>query len=97
MSRWRDQGEEGEEQYPALHPEGRGAHLRRMARQMQPDTRRLSRVVGTQYLFLAAMVASLLIFAPTLRLRMPRQMWWLILLYALGGVSLIWGQQRRRR
>lgn len=97
MPRWRDEEEDDEEQFPVLHPGDRVDHIRRMARGMQSDYGRLSRVVGAQYLFLAVIVAALLVFAPTLHLRLSRQMWWLILLYTLGGVTLVWGQNHRRR
>lgn len=96
-TRWSDEEDEEEERFPALHPETRRNHLRRMARHMTPDTSRMARLVGAQYLFLAILVSVMLIFGPLLHLRFPRQMWWLILLYALGGLTLIWNNRRRHR
>lgn len=86
--------EEDEEQFPALHRSDRQRHLRRMARNMTPDASRSIRLVGLQYFLLAALVVMLLLYGSRLRLRLPRQMWWLVVIYLGGGAMLVWGRHR---
>ncbi|MDI6871434.1 MAG: hypothetical protein QME79_08800 [Bacillota bacterium] len=94
--RWSDEEEDEEERFPALHPVERSTHLRRLARRMAPDPARLSRPLGFQYLFLALLVALLVLFGPALGLRLPRELWWLVPLYLLGALSLLRNRRRRR-
>lgn len=85
--------EEDEERFPALHRGDRRAHLRRMARRMTPDAARSIRFVGLQYFLLAGLVVMLLLFGTRLHLRLPREMWWLVVIYLGGGALLVWGRR----
>ncbi|MGE5553758.1 MAG: hypothetical protein ACM3XZ_07555 [Betaproteobacteria bacterium] len=90
--------EEEEEGFPSLHLGDRKDHLRHMARRMASDYdhTRLSRTVGRQYIFLAALVAMLLLFGPRFRLYLPRQLWWLVPLALCGAFSLLRNRRTHR-